>query len=165
MPSTTELLKIPPGPAWYHPDDSRSRFRPSRWLTRCADFITTLYFGIMKPDPKILRWMGSGRISSSFNGHLSPVWYSVLGRYGYFDIMSWNLPYAEFPSSGHHRWGEIAGNPDGFRFPRTRFVGFRRGSIVQEIKPYTIMCLPDGRWKLEKARTGKQLCSPQHIRW
>lgn len=52
----------------------------------CADFLTTLYFGIMKPDPKNFT-MDGDREDLFFlsNGHLSPVWYSVLGRYGYFD--------------------------------------------------------------------------------
>ena len=88
MPSTTELLKISTqvrrdiirmthGAASGHPGGSLG----------CADFLTTLYFGIMKPDPKNFTMDGTGEdLFFLSNGHLSPVWYSVLGRYGYFDF-------------------------------------------------------------------------------
>jgi transketolase len=87
MPSTSELLKIATqvrrdiirmthGAASGHPGGSLG----------CADLISTLYFGIMKPDPKNFTMDGiSEDLFFLSNGHLSPVWYSVLGRYGYFD--------------------------------------------------------------------------------
>jgi transketolase len=52
-----------------------------------ADFLTALYFKIMKPDP--LRFSMDGKGEDLFflsNGHLSALWYSVLARYGYFDV-------------------------------------------------------------------------------
>lgn len=52
-----------------------------------ADFLTALYFKIMKPDP--LRFTMDGKGEDLFflsNGHLSAGWYSVLARYGYFDL-------------------------------------------------------------------------------
>jgi len=88
MPSTTELLKISTqvrrdiirmthGAASGHPGGSLG----------CADFLTTLYFGIMKPDPKNFTMNGNGEdLFFLSNGHISPAWYSVLGRYGYFDF-------------------------------------------------------------------------------
>jgi transketolase len=38
----------------------------------CADFLTVLYFDHMKHNP------------DNSNGHISPVWYSILSRSGYF---------------------------------------------------------------------------------
>jgi transketolase len=51
----------------------------------CTDFMTTLYFEFMKPDPA--KFSMDGICEDIFflsNGHISPVWYSVLARYGYF---------------------------------------------------------------------------------
>jgi transketolase len=51
----------------------------------CADFMTTLYFEIMKPDPEKFTMDGIGEdIFFLSIGHVSPVWYSVLARYGFF---------------------------------------------------------------------------------
>ena len=53
----------------------------------CADFMTTLYFEIMKPDHKKFTMDGNGEdLFLLSNGHISPVWYSVLARYGFFKI-------------------------------------------------------------------------------
>ncbi len=52
-----------------------------------ADFLTALYFKIIKPDP--LKFSPDGVGEDLFflsNGHLSALWYSVLARYGYFDV-------------------------------------------------------------------------------
>lgn len=52
----------------------------------CADFITALYFKIMKHDPAFNM---DGKDEDLFflsNGHISPVFYSVLARAGYFDV-------------------------------------------------------------------------------
>ena len=52
----------------------------------CADFMTALYFKIMKRKPGFDM---DGREEDLFflsNGHISPVFYSVLARAGYFDI-------------------------------------------------------------------------------
>jgi len=87
MPSTTDLQRISTqvrrdiirmthGAASGHPGGSLG----------CADFLTALYFGIMKPDPRNFTMDGSGEdLFFLSNGHISPSWYSVLARYGYFD--------------------------------------------------------------------------------
>jgi len=52
-----------------------------------ADFLVALYFKIMKPDPAKFTMDGEGEdLFFLSNGHLSAGWYSVLARYGYFDI-------------------------------------------------------------------------------
>ena len=50
----------------------------------CADLMTALYFKIMDHNPKFKM---TGKEEDMFflsNGHISPVWYSVLARSGYF---------------------------------------------------------------------------------
>ena len=52
----------------------------------CADFMTALYFRIMKHNK---RFKMAGKDEDMFflsNGHISPVWYSVLARSGYFPV-------------------------------------------------------------------------------
>lgn len=52
----------------------------------CADFFTALYQEIMKHDPAF-HMEGKGEdVFFLSNGHISPVWYSVLARSGYFPI-------------------------------------------------------------------------------
>lgn len=53
----------------------------------CADFLTAMYFNIMHHHPK--PWDMDGKDQDLFflsNGHISPVFYSVLARSGYFDV-------------------------------------------------------------------------------
>ncbi|MGN1215415.1 MAG: transketolase [Candidatus Cryptobacteroides sp.] len=52
-----------------------------------ADFLTALYFGVMKHDPQ--NWTRGGKGSDMFilsAGHLTPVYYSLLARTGYFPV-------------------------------------------------------------------------------
>ncbi len=52
-----------------------------------ADFLVALYFKIMKPDPEHFTMDGGGEdLFFLSNGHLSALWFSVLARYGYFDV-------------------------------------------------------------------------------
>lgn len=52
----------------------------------CADFFTALYFEVLNHNPKFdMNGEGEDLFFLS-NGHISPVWYSVLARSGYFDI-------------------------------------------------------------------------------
>jgi len=52
----------------------------------CADFLTALYFEIMKHNPTAFNMDGKNEdIFFLSNGHISPLWYSVLARSGYFD--------------------------------------------------------------------------------
>lgn len=51
----------------------------------CADFFTLMYFEVMKQDPKNFTMDGKNEdVFFLSNGHISPVWYSVLARAGYF---------------------------------------------------------------------------------
>lgn len=53
----------------------------------CADLLTALYNGILDHAPK--NFTPEGHHQDVFflsNGHISPVWYSVLARSGYFNI-------------------------------------------------------------------------------
>lgn len=53
----------------------------------CADFMTALYFDAMELD--VENFTRSGKGEDMFflsNGHISPVWYSVLSRRGYFPV-------------------------------------------------------------------------------
>ncbi|MDO9376946.1 MAG: transketolase [Ferruginibacter sp.] len=52
----------------------------------CADYLTALYFDIMKHDPSF-NMDGKGEdLFFLSNGHISPVFYSVLARSGYFPV-------------------------------------------------------------------------------
>lgn len=52
----------------------------------CADFFTALYQAIMEHDPAF-NMSGKGEdVFFLSNGHISPVWYSVLARSGYFPV-------------------------------------------------------------------------------
>lgn len=53
----------------------------------CTEFITALYFSVMKHDPKNFNMNGNSEdLFFLSNGHISPVWYSVLARSGYFPV-------------------------------------------------------------------------------
>ncbi|MEN9964081.1 MAG: hypothetical protein RL582_1176 [Bacteroidota bacterium] len=52
----------------------------------CTDYLTALYFRLMKHDPSF-KMDGIGEdIFFLSNGHISPVFYSVLARSGYFPV-------------------------------------------------------------------------------
>lgn len=51
----------------------------------CTDFLTVLYFEVMKHNPDNFSMDAIGEdVFFLSNGHISPVWYSVLSRAGYF---------------------------------------------------------------------------------
>jgi len=53
----------------------------------CTEYFVALYSKVMKHNPKHFTMDGKGEdIFFLSNGHISPVWYSVLARTGYFDI-------------------------------------------------------------------------------
>lgn len=57
----------------------------------CADFFTAMYFHVLRHDPKNFDMDGNGQdVFFLSNGHISPVWYSVLARSGYFPISELN---------------------------------------------------------------------------
>src|SRR5690606_19343591 len=52
----------------------------------CTDYFVALYFHVLKHDPKFnMDGVGEDLFFLS-NGHISPVWYSVLARSGYFEV-------------------------------------------------------------------------------
>lgn len=53
----------------------------------CADFLTALYFEVMEHDPKQFSMEAKGQDQFFLsNGHISPLFYSVLARSGYFPV-------------------------------------------------------------------------------
>ena len=57
----------------------------------CTDFLVALYFHFLKINPD--RWEMNGIGEDLFflsNGHISPVWYSVLSRKGFFPVAEMN---------------------------------------------------------------------------
>jgi transketolase len=52
----------------------------------CADFLTALYFKVMKHDPAFNMDAKNEDVFFLSNGHISPLFYSVLARVGYFDV-------------------------------------------------------------------------------
>jgi len=52
----------------------------------CADFFTALYFEVMKHNPSFTMDGKGEDLFFLSNGHISPVFYSVLARSGYFPI-------------------------------------------------------------------------------
>lgn len=52
----------------------------------CTEYFTAMYFEIMDHNPKKFTMDGKGEdLFFLSNGHISPVWYSVLARSGYFN--------------------------------------------------------------------------------
>jgi transketolase len=53
----------------------------------CADFLVALYFEVMTHKSAKFSMHGKGEdLFFLSNGHISPLWYSVLARSGYFDV-------------------------------------------------------------------------------
>jgi len=53
----------------------------------CTDFLTALYFNQMHHQPQPFSMEGKGEdLFFLSNGHVSPLWYSVLARSGYFSV-------------------------------------------------------------------------------
>lgn len=53
----------------------------------CTDLLVQLYFGTMNVNPSSFDMDGLGEdLFFLSNGHISPVWYSVLARRGYFPV-------------------------------------------------------------------------------
>jgi transketolase len=85
MPSLTEIasqvrrdiVRMVHGSASGHPGGSLG----------CTDFLTALYFKIMHHTPQPFDMDAKNQdVFILSNGHISPVFYSVLARSGYFDI-------------------------------------------------------------------------------
>ncbi len=52
----------------------------------CADFLTALYFKFMKLDTRFRMDGADEDVFFLSNGHISPLWYSVLARRGFFPV-------------------------------------------------------------------------------
>lgn len=52
----------------------------------CTDFLTALYFEMMDHDPSFNMDAKNEDVFFLSNGHISPVWYSVLAHSGYFPV-------------------------------------------------------------------------------
>lgn len=53
----------------------------------CTDFFVALYFHVLRHEPAKWNMDGDGQdLFFLSNGHISPVWYSVLARSGYFPV-------------------------------------------------------------------------------
>ncbi len=57
----------------------------------CTEFFVALYGNVLKHSPKPFRMEGKNQdLFFLSNGHISPVWYSVLARTGYFPVPELN---------------------------------------------------------------------------
>jgi transketolase len=57
----------------------------------CTDYFVALYFHILKHNPSNFQMDGHNEdLFFLSNGHISPVWYSVLARSGYFPVAELN---------------------------------------------------------------------------
>ncbi len=53
----------------------------------CTEFIVALYFQVLEHQPEAFDMDGTGQdLFFLSNGHISPIWYSVLARSGYFPL-------------------------------------------------------------------------------
>ena len=52
----------------------------------CTDFLTALYFKVMKHDPAFSMDARNEDLFFLSNGHISPLFYAVLARSGYFEV-------------------------------------------------------------------------------
>jgi transketolase len=72
-----DILRMTHGAASGHPGGSLG----------CADLFTALYFSVMNHNAKKFEMNAEGEdVFFLSNGHISPAWYSVLARSGYFPV-------------------------------------------------------------------------------
>ncbi|HPX04462.1 MAG TPA: transketolase [Tenuifilaceae bacterium] len=72
-----DVIRMVHAPASGHPGGSLG----------CADFFTALYFEVLNHHPAKFTLSGEGQdMFFLSNGHISPAWYSVLARSGYFEV-------------------------------------------------------------------------------
>jgi transketolase len=73
-----DIIRMVHGAASGHPGGSLG----------ATDVFVALYFEVMKPSVRDFTMDGAGEdVFFLSNGHISPVWYSVLARYGFFPVM------------------------------------------------------------------------------
>jgi transketolase len=72
-----DIVRMVHGPQSGHPGGSLG----------CTEYFTALYFHTLRHNPKNFTMDGIGEdLFFLSNGHISPVWYSVLARSGYFPV-------------------------------------------------------------------------------
>jgi len=72
-----DILRMTHGASSGHPGGSLG----------CADFLVALYFDVLNHQPENFSMDGTNEdLFFLSNGHISPVWYSVLARSGYFEV-------------------------------------------------------------------------------
>ncbi len=72
-----DIVRMVHGPASGHPGGSLG----------CTEYFVALYNGVMQHNPKNFTMDGKGEdLFFLSNGHISPVYYSVLARAGYFPV-------------------------------------------------------------------------------
>ena len=71
-----DIVRMVHAPASGHPGGSLG----------CTEYFVALYFEIMKTNATFTMDGESEDIFFLSNGHISPVWYSVLARKGFFDV-------------------------------------------------------------------------------
>lgn len=70
-----DIVRMTNGPMSGHPGGSLG----------CTEYFVAMYYEILKHNPKAFDMDGKGEdVFFLSNGHISPVWYSVLARTGYF---------------------------------------------------------------------------------
>jgi transketolase len=95
----TDILEMIAKAASGHPGGSLS----------AIDLITTLYYAVLRHDPKNPTWADRDRFILS-KGHAAPALYAVLGEQGYFDKALFStLRQLGSPLQGHPELGKLAG--------------------------------------------------------
>ena len=87
MSSSFPLRRLHASAPRHCPHGPWRQLRSLTWVHGCTDFLVKLYFEEMNVDPA--NWSMDGKGEDLFflsNGHISPVWYSVLSRRGYFPV-------------------------------------------------------------------------------
>lgn len=131
----------------------------------CTDFLTALYFKVLKHDPAF-NMDGKGEdLFFLSNGHISPVFYSVLARSGYFDIKELatfrmiNSRLQGHPTTHEHLPGiRIASGSLGQGMSVAIGAALSKNTITTIVSSTLYMVMVN----YKKVKTGKRLCL-QHI--
>ena len=131
-----------------------------------TDILTTLYFNVMKQDPAT--WTRDGKGQDMFilsAGHMTPVYYSVLARAGYFPVSE----LATFRTFG----ARLQGHPSIRKGLPGIFQASARASPPRAASPsarsWTRTTTSSSACAVtanpRKARSGKPACSPCSTSW
>ena len=127
----------------------------------CTDFLTALYFKVLKHDPAF-NMDGKGEdLFFLSNGHISPVFYSVLARSGYFDIKELatfrmiNSRLQGHPTTHEHLPGiRIASGSLGQGMSVAIGAALSKNTITTIVSSTLYMVMVN----YKKVKTGKRLC-------